>query len=160
MTLFLPIIFMLHNIEEYVSYAQFSKYYSRFIKKEFNDSTVFLYAISLLSAIAFIIVAANYFFNNDILHYLMIIMLISISINAIQHCISSLYFKTILPGTISSITLIIPYATLLSINLYKQHYPKIEWILYITIISFIFMYLLLFMSLYIGYWIKLKLQQQ
>lgn len=160
LSLLLPIIFILHNMEEYLYYGKFSQFYSRFIEKKFNDPIIFLYAISFLSFIVFIVIGSNYLFKNEMLNYLMIIVFLSILMNSIQHCVSSLYFRNLLPGTFTSITLIIPYSIFFLITLNEEYQLQIKWGVFFTLTSLISAHLLIFVSFRVGYWIKLKFQQQ
>ena len=102
-SLLLQIIFVIHNIEEYLSYASLADYYFKFVDPKLKDPKVFLYALSILSIVVVLLVGVGYFYCNNITKFLTMVVFFSIFINAIQHCINSLFFRKTLPGTITSI---------------------------------------------------------
>ena len=153
LSLLLPVIFVIHNIEEYLSYDKLANYYFKFIEPKLNDSKVFLGAISLLSIIVVLIVGCNYCTCNRITNILTMIVFLSIFINAILHCIISLFCKKILPGIITSILLIIPYSIIFIIHMRKESIFEFKYIMLCSIISLIVMRISILISLRISYWL-------
>jgi hypothetical protein len=149
-TLSLPLIFIIHNIEEYIS---FDKYPIPLIKR-FNDRSVFKYALIILSMTVTTILALNYCYNSKILHFLTIIILFSIFINGIQHCALSLVLRKITPGTFSAAILILPFSVLVFYNEKMSLFNKIEDVLIYLFISMPIMYISIVFSLFCGLCIK------
>ena len=152
-SLLLPIIFVIHNIEEYLSYARLADYYFKFIDPKLKDPKVFLYAVSILSIVVVLIVGVSYFYCNKITKFLTMIVFFSIFINAIQHCINSLFFRKILPETITSILLIIPYSIIFIINMKNGSIFEFKDFLLYGILSVIVMKISILLSLKISYWL-------
>jgi len=69
-SLLLPIIFVIHNIEEYLSYARLADYYFKFVDPKLKDPKVFLYAVSILSIVVVLIIGGGYFYCNKITKFL------------------------------------------------------------------------------------------
>ena len=152
-TLLLPIIFASHNIEEYLSYDKFADYYGKFIDQKFNNSKVFLGAISLLSAVTTLTVGLNYFSSNRITNVLTRVVFFSMFFNAMQHSMSSLFFRKILPGTITSMSLIIPYSIIFMMNLRKKSNFELKDFMLYSVTSIIFMRISILASLRFSYWL-------
>ena len=151
-SLLLPIIFVIHNIDEYLSYSRLVDYYFKFIDPKLKDPKVFLYAVSILSIVVVLIVWVSYFYCNKITKFLTMIVFFSI-FNAIQHCIHSLFFRKILPGTITSILLIIPYSIIFIINMKNGSIFEFKDFLLYGILSVIVMKISILLSLKISYWL-------
>ena len=60
-SLLLPITLVIHNIEEYLSYARLADYYFKFIDPKLKDPKVFLCAVSILSIVVVLIVGLAIF---------------------------------------------------------------------------------------------------
>ncbi len=149
----LPIIFIIHNIEEYLSYSKLADYYFKSIDPKFKDPKVFLCAVSILSIVVVLIVGVGYFYCNNITKILTMIVFFSIFINAIQHCINSLFFRKILPGSITSISLIIPYSIIFIINMKNESIFEFKYFMLYGIVSIIAMKISILISLKISYWL-------
>ena len=153
LVLLLPVIFVLHNIEEYLYYDKFTNYYPKFVDQKFNDQKVFLVAVSILSVAVALIAGLDYCFSNNIIKHLTVIVLFSVFINAIQHCICSLFFRKILPGTITSVLLIIPYAIIFITTAKLELNFGFKELISYGIASIFVMIISILISLKIGYWL-------
>ncbi|MBI5346676.1 MAG: HXXEE domain-containing protein [Chlamydiae bacterium] len=151
--LILALIFVLHNIEEYASYDQIPSAYFKLIGNKFKNSRTFLYAIAILSIVVIFITLLNYFFSNKILETSIIILVFSILINALQHVIGSIWYRRFLPGTFTGIFFIIPFSIVYLIkfdaNMKMDFY---NLLLYISL-SIIVMFLSIYFSLRLGYFL-------
>lgn len=149
-SLLLPLIFILHNIEEYVSFDQFKEFYVKLAGKILADRNVFFIAIIFLSIIAVTIIIANYFLHNYYLQLAAVITVFSIFFNGLQHCFGSLVFKKLLPGTLTSIFLIIPFTIIFIFKLKNEVLFKINILIACMLISVIVLFLAIFVSLVFG----------
>jgi len=84
-------------------------YYSNFFKK-IIDRFVFKNAIIILSVIVSVVFILNFYMRNDFLGYASKIIFFAVLINAIQHIVLSSINKKMLPGSYTSLFLIIPYS--------------------------------------------------
>jgi hypothetical protein len=151
--LLLALMFVLHNIEEYLFYYRMPPAYLKLIEGKFNNPRCFLYAISLLSLLAMFLVLLNYFTSSEIVKTATFIMCLTIFINALQHLVASLWYRKILPGTFTATFLIVPFSIFGWIKLH--HLIKIDFysfMLYL-IVSLIVMVLLIHGSLWFGYFL-------
>ncbi|HEV2614120.1 MAG TPA: HXXEE domain-containing protein [Gammaproteobacteria bacterium] len=152
-TVVLPVIFILHNIEEYVSFDPSAWSFYRFIGNEFYNRAVFFYALCLLSITVIVAVTLNYIYAGSLLHALVVITFFSIFINSLEHCAVSLWRRKILPGTISSVLLIIPFSLYALIVGHKDMFVGIQGALNYVFVSFIVMVVAVFLGLWSGFFI-------
>lgn len=153
-TIGLPIIFILHNIEEYLCFDKFKETFYKYIGKQFQHRNIFLFAIIMLSLIALTIVILNYNYHNKILHSFTIILFLAIFINGLQHCIGSLLLKKLLPGTLTAAILIIPFSIFMFISAKNEIFFGVESTFIYIVLSLLLMYVSIFMSLWCGYFIN------
>lgn len=155
LSLFLPIIFVLHNYEEFRGFGRFKEVYSKFAAGCFGNQDVFKYAIIFLSTIVVIAVGGNYLFDTYFTRFACLVVVFAIFINAVQHILLSVRYRKILPGTYTSFFLIIPYFVILiltagiDVMLFKQHFFKVLFF------SVIVMLLSVYLSLVLGYIFKI-----
>ena len=149
--LFFPAVFILHNIEEYRSFEVFNAFYLKAINSKFRHRMVFLYALIILTVFVSGLCISNYLMTSRILRFATTIVSMSILTNGIQHCISSLWARKILPGTISAIFLLIPCSAVYLVFLEKETQFSVLDIVGWFIISMIVMVLSIRASLWIGY---------
>lgn len=154
LVLLLPLIFILHNVEEYISFDQFKDIYLKVIGRDFFDRNIFLFAISFLSISVSSIIIANYFISNHYLQLVTVIIVFSIFINGIQHCIGSLICRKILPGMLTAVFLIIPFSIIFILKLkYEILFGIKDFIVYM-IVSAVVTYVAIFVSLFFGYFLN------
>jgi hypothetical protein len=151
--LFLPVVFIVHNIEEYRSFEKFKTFYLKAINSKFRHRTVFLYALMILTIFVSGVCISNYLMTSQILRFATTIVAMSLLANGIQHCISSLWARKILPGTISAIFLLIPCSAIYLVFLEKETQFSILDIVGWFIVSMIVMFLSIRASLWIGYFL-------
>lgn len=153
-TIGLPLIFILHNIEEFLCFDKFKDTFYKYIGKQFQHRNIFLYAIIILSLIVVITVILNQIYANNIVHSLTIIIFLAVFINGLQHCLGSIYFRQLLPGTLTAFILIIPFSIYILFSGYKEIFTGIDSALMHFVLSLLVMYLSIFISLWIGFFIN------
>ena len=149
----MPIIFMAHNAEEYLSFDKFKDYYAKFVGKKFSEPQTFLGAVSLLSVFVTTIIGVDYYCRNKTTDNLTKITFFSILINGIQHCISSLFFKKMLPGTFTSILLIFPYSIAYLMEMKKQSDFGVKEFMLYSAMSILFTAASVLACVRISYWL-------
>lgn len=150
-TSLLSVIFILHNFEEYMSHDKFPEVYFKFLGDKFRNIKVFLYATTFLDVLVILILAFNYFINNTITLFLSTIIFFSISINGIQHCISSIILKKFSPGAITSIFLIVPFLIISIVKLKNEIFLSGKYVVLCIILSIIVIWALIFISMWLGF---------
>ncbi len=156
LSLLLPIIFMIHNMEEYLFYEKFSNCFALIKPKCNNSKRSFGWAIVLLSVLTILIIGTDYFIANKITTFLKIITAVAIFVNAIQHVTYTVFFRKILPGTITSIFLIIPYSVTFIITIKKELMITYKEFLLYGMLSIIITRIVIITSLKIGNWLSNK----
>lgn len=149
--LFLSIVFIVHNIEEYRSFEDFKAFYLKAINSIFHHRTVFLYALIILTIFVSGLCISNYMLTSQALRFATTIVAMSLLTNGIGHCISSVLNRNILPGTISAIFLLIPCSVVYLVFLEKETLFGVFDILGWFLVSMIMMFLSIRASLWIGY---------
>lgn len=143
----LAAIFIIHNIEEYLSFDRMLKLPG---KKIFNRKS-FLFAIVLLSSLVVLFSVLNYFIDSEVLQKINIVILFALSVNAVQHVIASLRHRRMLPGTYSAAFLILPFAVLYFMKLQKIMMLDFFSIIGYLIVSTAVMIFSIYGSLWLGY---------
>lgn len=104
--LFIPIILTVHNAEEYFAFEEMDKL--PFFPC--RERRVFLRALILLTLFASLIAFANYWMQGW--QFMTTILVLALLLNGMQHLLSSLWLKRVVPGTYTAAFLLIPYALL------------------------------------------------
>lgn len=107
----LPLIFIVHNIEECVYFDYSVPTLFRVIGGHFYSRRIFIYAISILSSAVAMITALNYFITDQLIHVLMVVIIMSMLINGLQHAVGSLSQRRMLAGSWSAIFFVIPFCS-------------------------------------------------
>jgi Protein of unknown function with HXXEE motif len=103
-------IFVLHNVEEYISFDRMPK---SLFGQNWMHLNSFLFSILVLSSV--LLVAA--FCKNEILN---IIILFSLMLNALQHCVLSIWYRKMTAGTFSAMFLMLPFSILYLLHLFES----------------------------------------
>lgn len=149
--LFLPMAFILHNVEECRSFEEFKIFYLKKISPKLCHRIVFLYALIILTLLVSGICIANYWTASRALECATTIIAISLFVNAVQHIVSSYLARKMIPGTISAILLLIPCSLVYLFVLERETRFSIFDIVTWGIISIILTPLSIRLSLWIGY---------
>ncbi|MFK4011504.1 MULTISPECIES: HXXEE domain-containing protein [Bacillus cereus group] len=143
----LPIIFALHNMEEYLFLPLMREVLDNKVGKGFYEPNVFLIAIVLLTVFVTIIVILYYFYKTRLLERLIMLALAIIFANGIMHTISSIIFLKYMPGVVTSVLLILPYSIWMISLLKIREGLQLKKGLLFFIISWILMYPIIVLSL-------------
>lgn len=149
--LFLPAVFILHNVEEYRSFEDFKAFYLKTIDPKFCNRKVFLYALIILTLFVSGICVLNYSMSSQALRFATTIINVSLLLNGIQHIVSSLWMRKFLPGTISAAFLLIPCSLVYLVFLAKETHFGIVAIVTWVLLSIIVMFVSIRISLWLGY---------
>ena len=99
-------VFLVHNLEEFLFFDRMPKF--RYAKKIYNRKS-FLFSIVVLSLLVIFFSVWGYLHKSSIVRNVNIIILFSLTINAIQHGLLSIWYRRIIPGTLTAIFLCFPY---------------------------------------------------
>ena len=150
--LILAAIFILHNIEEYLSFDKMPKIsLMNLLGKKIVTRHSFLFAITFLSFFVLAIGALNYLSENPIFYQINILVLFSLAINALQHLILSLKERRIMPGTLTAALLILPCSILYTMKLFESSKLDSWSFLKYALLSPIVMFISIYISLWLGY---------
>ncbi len=149
--LLLPVVFILHNIEEYRSFEDFKAFYFKTIHVKLRHRKVFGFALLILTLLVSLICIANYLATNSFLGFATTIVAMSLLINGIQHSVCSCLARKLLPGTISAIFLLIPCSIVYLAFLEKETQFGISSIISWSLVSVVSMFVSIHISLWIGY---------
>lgn len=144
--LLLSAIFIIHNLEEYLSFDQMPK----MIFKKIVNRRSFFFSINILSLFVILSSILNYFLENRILQRINLLILFSLAINSIQHLVLSFWRRKLVPGTISATLLMLPCSLLYFHALFeKEKLDGFTFIMYL-ILSPIVMSIAIISTLWIG----------
>ncbi len=151
LSLLLPILFIIHNIEEYRHFSEFRTFYLKKVNEKLRHKKVFLFALLFLSFVVSGICISNFYIKNSSIQLATTIVTLSLFLNAIQHCLSSLRVRKILPGTVSTALLLIPYTVSYFLFLEKEiSFNTLDFIQWV-ILSGGVMIFSIYISLWVGY---------
>jgi len=109
-TLLLPLLVAVHNVDEYARYDDFVRaHHSRFLAKQASRPAMrnALIAVTLFVAV---IAGLAYVHRGGVYVVLCNITILAFMENAIGHCALSLKRRTLVPGTLSAAVLVLPYS--------------------------------------------------
>ena len=109
-TVLLPLLVTVHNVDEYSRYDDFVRtYHSRFLAKRVSRPAMrnTLIAVTLIVAL---IAGLAYVHKGGVYVALCNITILAFMENAIGHCVLSLKRRTLVPGTLSAAVLVLPYS--------------------------------------------------
>jgi hypothetical protein len=109
-TVLLPFLVAVHNVDEYSRYDDFVRtYHSRFFPERVSRPAL---RNTLIVATVFVAVIAGlaYVHKGGVYVALCNITILTFMENAIGHCVLSLKRRTLVPGTLSAAVLVLPYS--------------------------------------------------
>ena len=109
-TVLLPLLVAVHNVDEYARYDDFVRaYHSRLLAKQVSRPAMrnALIAVTLFVAM---IAGLAYIHKGGVYVVLCNITILAFMENAIGHCVLSLRRRTLVPGTLSAAVLVLPYS--------------------------------------------------
>lgn len=150
-TILFSVFFLLHNLEEYLSFDKNPKIYQKTSCGLLKNRTVFAYAAIFISIVVIAILTLNIFFKN--VRPLATLVILSILINAVQHVILSLCLRRVVPGLLTACFLIIPFSI---VALTRSTFPSWKSLLVYGATSLVVMYSITILSLLFGNYIFSK----
>jgi O-antigen/teichoic acid export membrane protein len=109
-TLLLPLVLAVHNLDEYAKYEDFVNAYHPRLSKKLTARPVIRNAVVLLTVSVALLAGFSYVYNDDVLRTICKVAIFALMLNAISHCVLSLKRGRILPGTLSAALLVLPYS--------------------------------------------------
>ena len=110
--LLFPVILAIHNIDEYARHDDFFLAHHSRLAKKLTTRRVIRDAAILLTLTVALLDVLTYVCKADVLMTISKISIFALMINGIGHCVLSLRRGTMLPGTLSAATLVLPYSVI------------------------------------------------
>nr|WP_063573148.1 HXXEE domain-containing protein [Luteibacter rhizovicinus] len=115
--LFFPFILGIHNAEEYLHYGDFVRDYDGRVTARFLGRPVIRNAGVLLTLVAAVVCLLACLSQNEVLTEIFVVATFALTLNALGHIVMSLRRRSITPGTVSAVLLVLPYSVLVIIVL-------------------------------------------
>jgi O-antigen/teichoic acid export membrane protein len=109
-TLLLPLVLAVHNLDEYAKYEDFVSTYHPRLSRKLTARPVIRNAVILLTVSVALLAGFSYVYNDDVLRTICTVAIFALMLNAISHCVLSLKRRRMLPGTLSAAVLVLPYS--------------------------------------------------
>ena len=123
---FFPAILAIHNMDEYSRYDEFVRVHHRALPKKLVSRPVIRSAAILLSLFVALLDGLTYAYRSRGLIGLSKLAILALMMNAIAHCLLSLRRRSILPGTLSAATLVLPYSAI-AIVVMRENFGDTAW---------------------------------
>lgn len=119
-TLSLPLVLAVHNLDEYAKYEDFVNAYHPRLSKKLTTRPVIRNAAVLLTVSVALLAGFSYVYNDDVLRTMCTVAVFALMLNAISHCMLSLKRRRMLPGTLSAALLVLPYSVVAIVITYAE----------------------------------------
>ncbi len=139
----LAVIFLLHNLEEWLSFDEMPK---PGIGKKIMTRKSFLFSAVLLSSLVIL-------FSLPTFEKIHLIILFSLLINSLQHGVLSIRHRRIVPGTYTALLLIFPYSLFLLARMIQEGKTDVLTLIVNLILSPFVMGLSIVSTLFLGYYL-------
>ncbi len=120
LNLLLPAILAVHNLDEYCQYDNFVREFYGRLPKKLTTRRVFGGTAVLLTLVVLLLSALTYSLRSGTLVMISRVAMFALMLNGIGHCVLSLKRRTWVPGTLSAITLILPYSVVAILATYSS----------------------------------------
>jgi hypothetical protein len=110
LNLLFPVVLAAHNADEYRRYEDFVREYHGRLSARLATRNVMRNAAILLPIVAAALAVPTYAWNPTALMTIARIAIFALMLNAIGHCALSVKRRSMLPGTVSAIALVLPYS--------------------------------------------------
>jgi hypothetical protein len=110
MTLSLPLVMAVHNLDEYAKHEDFVDAYHPRLSKKLTARPVIRNAVVLLTASVAALAGLAYMYEGGVAGTVCKVAVFALLLNAISHCVLSLKRRRVLPGTLSAALLVLPYS--------------------------------------------------
>jgi hypothetical protein len=111
-TLLFPVVLAIHNIDEYSHYEDFVRAYRLPIARKLATRPVVRNAATPLTLTVGVLDALTYVDKSSALMKVSKMAISAIVLNGIGHCILSVKRRTLAPGALSAVVLVLPYSAL------------------------------------------------
>ena len=108
--LLFPIILAVHNIDEYSRCDDFILAFHPRLSAKLRTRRVIRDAAILLTLAVGMLTALTYIYKSAVLITISKIAIFALLLNGIGHCVLSIKRRTLVPGTLSAVILILPYS--------------------------------------------------
>jgi Protein of unknown function with HXXEE motif len=149
--LLFPLVLAIHNLDEYFHHDDFiHAYYSR-LSPKLTSRRVVRHALVLLTLSIVLLDGLTYVYKDGLLVTVSKISIFALMFNGIGHCVLSLRRRTMLPGTLSAVTLVIPYAVFATVIMRTKLGDAYRSLLQLAVWGAITVPLATMLFLWIGY---------
>lgn len=108
--LLFPIVLAIHNVDEYRRCDDFIRAFHPSVAPKLTTRRVVRDGAILLTITVAILSVLTYTYNSAALVTISKVAIFALMLNGIGHCILSLKRRTLVPGTLSAVILILPYS--------------------------------------------------
>jgi hypothetical protein len=129
LTLFFPFILGIHNAEEYLRYDDFVRDYHGRVPARFLRRPVIRNAGVLLTLGAAAVCLLALLSQSEVLGQVFVVATFALTLNALGHIVMSLRRRSITPGTVSAVMLVLPYSALVIVVLRATTDASWRWML-------------------------------
>lgn len=145
LSLLFPVVLAVHNAEELFQYDEFVRVYHRGPEKRFLSKPTVRNATILLTLAGAVLGGYTFAYRTPALIDTSIVASMALMLNAVSHISTSVKERSLTPGTLSALLLVLPYSALL---IRAAHLPwaKMLWLVLLgsitvptTIVLFLFL---------------------
>ena len=108
--LFFPLILGIHNAEEYLRYHDFVRPHHRRIPGRFLSRPVIRNAAVFLTLVAAVVCVLAWLRGTELLSRVVVASTVALALNALGHVGMTMMQRTVMPGTVSAVALVLPYS--------------------------------------------------
>jgi hypothetical protein len=112
LNLLFPVVLAIHNLEEYSRYDDFMRAYHVRLPAKFTTRPVMRDATVLLTLAVAVLDGLTYFYKGAVLVAISETAIFALMLNGVGHCILSLKRRSLIPGTLSAVALVLPYSAI------------------------------------------------
>ena len=112
LNLLFPVVLAVHNLEEYSRYDDFVRAFHARWPAKFTARPVMRDAAVLLTLAVAVLDGLTYFYKGAVLVALSETAIFALMLNGAGHCILSLKRRSLIPGTLSAVALVLPYSAI------------------------------------------------
>jgi hypothetical protein len=151
LSLVFPVILGIHNAEEYLRYGDFVRDYQGRVAARFLRKPIIRNAGVLLTLVAAVVCLLAWLSHNEVLTEIFVVATFALALNALGHVVMSLRRRSITPGSVSAVMLVLPYSVLVIVVLRAATDASWRWILCMAALGALLIPLAVVVSLLLGY---------
>lgn len=154
----LSLAFVVHNYEEWRGYENLMRAFHGRLPKKLRDQWIFGFALIVLSIVVLLLSVVGWLWRIPTVTVLARIIVFALLINALSHCILSLYRRELIAGTVSAVFLIIPVSAAAILSMSRESGDP-AWVLFgYILLSIAITPIAIYASLGLGYLAKRRLK--